>query len=121
MAKIKVFKEILNDLKDYNDFLDSDKTVSSPIPVNEHKPNHSSSLYSKVGLHASHPFGNTSLSIEIHDLENYKKYSLSILSDKFKDRKSERINPYLSLAKQNHEVQFINWGVKESLKEILAE
>lgn len=87
MAKIKVFKEILNDLKEYNDFLDSEKTVDSPIPVNEHKPNHPSSLHSKIELQAARPFGNTSLSIEIQDLENYKKYSLSILSDKYKERK----------------------------------
>jgi hypothetical protein len=46
---------------------------------------------------------------------------ITLLNDSSDGMRSERINPYLSLAKQNHEVQFINWGVKENLKEILAE
>lgn len=87
MATIKIDKEILSDLENYKEFLTGRKTVSSPILVNDLKNNHPSSLFSEVQLISSIPYGNTSLSIEIRDIENYRNFSLSILSDKFPRKK----------------------------------
>lgn len=52
---------------------------------------------------------------------NTQNNKITLLNDSSDGMRSDRINPYLSLAKQNREVRFINWGVKENLKEVLSE
>lgn len=58
------------------------------------------------------------------ELLNMTKYSvkskkLTLLDDDSYGMKSDRIYPYMNLAKQNKKVTFINWSAKERVKDLI--
>lgn len=85
MGKIKQNKEIIQKYYEYNNFLNSGKTVSSPVIVSDAKGNHGTSLYSQYPLQAEPPFGNTSMTCEVRN-GDHRDCSFQILSDAFAKR-----------------------------------
>lgn len=85
MGKLKQNKEILQKYKEYEEFMNSGKTVCSPIIVSNPKGNHGTSLYSKHPLQAEIPFGNAFMTCEVRN-GDHRDYSFQILSDAFTER-----------------------------------
>lgn len=83
--KIKQDKELLGKIKQYNSFMNSMKSVSTPVVVSEYKENHKTSLYTKKELISDVPFGKTSLTCEVRNGDN-KDCTFQIISDAFCSR-----------------------------------
>lgn len=65
MGHIKINKELLEILGDYNLFMDSPKSTSMPLRVTKNKNNHPSSLYEEQTLYSVKDLGETMIDCEV--------------------------------------------------------
>lgn len=80
MGHIKINKELLEILNDYNLFMESPKSTSMPLRVSKNKSNHPSSLYEEQALDSVKDFGETMIDCEVR-YKNPNNYSFQILSN----------------------------------------
>ncbi len=80
MGHIKINKELLEILDDYNLFMESPKSTSMPLRVSKNKSNHPSSLYEEQALDSVKDFGETMIDCEVR-YKNPNNYSFQILSN----------------------------------------
>lgn len=88
---MKVNNELLQIMQDYIQFMDSDKTITLPVIVSEHKKNHPSSLYYVSTLKSVYSFGETKFDCEIRS-RDFLSYSFQIRSDKYKSQVALRFD-----------------------------
>lgn len=89
MAKIN--KEIIDIYDDYRSNLDCEKHVEKDFRISEHKKNHPESFFGSIDVNCDVEFGNTSLSCEIRNGEDYN-YSITYLSDRLGTKVMSRLD-----------------------------
>lgn len=82
---VRINKELLAIMDDYNLFMKNDKQIHMPINITEEKPNHSSSLYIERPIKPKNPIGTNSFDCEIRN-KDIKNYSFQLLTDQISDR-----------------------------------
>ncbi len=91
MGHIKINKELLEILGDYNLFMDSPKSTSMPLRVTKNKNNHPSSLYEEQTLYSVKDLGETMIDCEVR-YKNPNNYSFQILIDHLTNKVLARLD-----------------------------
>ncbi len=91
MGSIKINKELLEILDDYNIFMESHKSTSMPLRVTKNKSNHPSSLYEEQNLDSVKDFGETKINCEVR-YKNPNNYSFQILTSNLTSKVLARLD-----------------------------
>ena len=109
MAKLKINKELLRIMDDYDLFMYSEKKTEMPIVVNNEKPNHKTSFHKEQPIECDISFGETKMDCEVRN-KNPFNYSFQLVSNKLSNRVLARLDegngvhrnnlPHIPLAEQ---------------------
>lgn len=81
----KINEELLLKFASFKDFMQTPKYTSSPIIVKDKRPQHETSLEYEKPLNCSTPFGNSYISIEVKNSDEYN-FSAKLMTDEISSK-----------------------------------